>query len=280
MISAFILTSSFRHLYWHPLHSTAYVSFKMLANSSEVTGNTLQSLKDDSLSELVPTRSRSSVLPVPPSGTGASGVLSKGGEMRCLISCKTAAQMEHGEHLLLTQASLDPDPLPPFYSVSPWQELPVMGRNHIEMPSLSNIALQSKIRWILGLTTWTIFKYRAYRESFATVITFSAGASVCCGCGAVCNINIGGNNIKLKVEGQYICLCVCVRYVNIYIHHWGSLYRCTKFCLVLVCSCESVGLSNVTESIDCYILKSRNGGQLLTEWQYLEHDPYKRMRRM
>lgn len=45
-------------------------------------GNTLQSLKDDSLSELVPTTSRSSVLPVPPSGMGASGVLSKaGGEM-------------------------------------------------------------------------------------------------------------------------------------------------------------------------------------------------------
>lgn len=60
------------------------------------------------------------------------------------------------------------------------------------MQYLSNLAQQSKIRWNLGLTTWTIFRYRAYRESFATVFTFSAGLSACGGSGAAYNIDLKG----------------------------------------------------------------------------------------
>lgn len=103
---------------------------------------------------------------------------------------------------LLTQASLDPGLPWAFYSLWPWQELPVMDRKHEERQRLSNLAQQSKIRWKLGLTTWTIFRYRAYRESFATVITFSAILSACWGSAADCagcNKNLMGGNFLPKV---------------------------------------------------------------------------------
>lgn len=71
-----------------------------------------------------------------------------------------------------------------------------MDTKYDEMQHLLNLAQQSKIRWELELTTWTIFRYRAYRESFATVITFSAGLSACWGSGAVWNINVRGENFN------------------------------------------------------------------------------------
>lgn len=93
MISALILKSL-----WvlTPVSGTCFATLSMAhpfvfevlptaAGSCEVKGNGLQSLNDDSLSELVPATSWSSALLIPPSGTGASGVLSKAAGGMCLI---------------------------------------------------------------------------------------------------------------------------------------------------------------------------------------------------